>query len=62
MKKVFRIVGFIVLAALLLGAFGLLYSTVKGSTTWYFRVNGQVLVDGRQTSGYMHANADRTSS
>ena len=60
MKKVFRIVGFIVLAALLLGAFGLLYSTVKGSTTWYFRVNGQVLVDGRQTSGYMHANADRT--
>ena len=60
MKKVFRIVGSIALAALLLGVFALLYSTVKGSMTWYFRVNGQVLVDGRQTSGYMHANADRT--
>jgi len=51
----------IALAVLLLGAFALLYSTVTGRTTWYFRVNGQVLVDGRQTSGYMHANADRTT-
>lgn len=60
MKKVFRIAGSVVLAGLLLGAFALLYSTVRGSTTWYFRVNGHVLVDGRETSGYMHANADRT--
>ena len=61
MKKVFRTVGTIVLAALLLGGFALLYSTVMGSTTWYFRVNGQVLVDGRPTSGYMHANTERTA-
>ena len=60
MKKVLRIVGSVALAGLLLGVFVLLYSTVKGSTKWYFRVNGQVLVDGRQTSGYMHANVDRT--
>lgn len=61
MRKIFRTVCSITLAVLLLGVFALLYSTVKGSTTWYFRVNGQVLVDGRQTSGYMHANADRTT-
>lgn len=60
MKKALRILGSIGLAALLLAALGLLYSTVRGSKTWYFRVNGQVLVDGRETSGYMHANADRT--
>src|SRR5215471_7225993 len=60
MKKVFRIAGSIALGALLLGVFALMYSTVKGTTRWYFRVNGQVLVDGQQTSGYMHANADRT--
>jgi hypothetical protein len=60
MKKVLRTVGSIILAGLLSGGLALLYSTVKGSTTWYFRVNGQVLVDGRETAGYMHANADRT--
>jgi hypothetical protein len=60
MNKVFRTVGSIALAALLLTALALVYSTVKGYTTWYFRVDGQVLVDGRETSGYMHANADRT--
>jgi len=59
MKKVLKIVGSVALAGLLLGVFVLLYSTVNRSTKWYFRVNGQVLVDG-QTSGYMHANIDRT--
>jgi hypothetical protein len=58
MKKMFRTAASVALAAFLLGAFA--YSTVKGQTTWYFRVNGQVFVDGRQTSGYMHANVDRT--
>jgi hypothetical protein len=60
MKNVLRIVGSVALAVFFLGGFALLYSTVKGSTEWYFRVNGQVLVDGQQTSGYMHANVDRT--
>lgn len=60
MKKALRTVGSTVLAGFLLGALALLYSTVKGSTTWYFRVDGQVLVDDRETAGYMHANADRT--
>src|SRR5215469_5343808 len=53
-------VGSIALAVPLPGVFRLLYPTVKGSRTWYFRVNGQVLVDGRQSLGYMHANVDRT--
>lgn len=60
MKKVLRTAGSVALAGLLLGAFALLYSTVRGSSTWYFRVNGHVLVDGRETSGYIHANVDRT--
>ena len=60
MTKVLRIVSSIALPALLLGAFALLYSTAKGSTTWFVRVNGQVFVDDRPTSGYIHANTDRT--
>ena len=60
MKTVFRIAGSIALAGFFLGGFALLYSTVKGSTHWYFRANGQVFVDGRPTSGYLHANVDRT--
>lgn len=60
MKIALRILGSIVLVGILLGALALLYSTLQGHITWYFRVNGRVLVDGRQTSGYMHANTDRT--
>lgn len=61
MKTALRILGSIVLVGILLGALVLLYSTLQGYITWYFRVNGQVLVDGRQTSGYMHANTGRTT-
>ena len=60
MRKIFGTGGSIALAGLLLGVFALLYSTVMGSTTWYFRINGEVLVDGRPTTGYMQANAGRT--
>lgn len=28
--------------------------------TWYFRVSGQVTIDGRNTTAYMHGNAQRT--
>lgn len=59
-KIALRAVGSIVLVGISLGAFALLYSTLEGHITWYFRVHGQVLVNGRQTSGYMHANTDRT--
>jgi hypothetical protein len=60
MKKLFRILGFLVFAAIVLFASAMLYSTVKGYTTWYFRVNGQVTVDGHTTSGYIHVNTQRT--
>ncbi len=60
MKRLLRIVGSVFFAGFLLAASALLYSTLQGHMRWYFRVNGQVLVDDRQTSGYMHANAERT--
>jgi len=60
MRKLFRILSSLVFAIITLLAGAILYSTVKGYTTWYFRVNGQVTVDGRGTSGYMHVNTQRT--
>jgi hypothetical protein len=39
---------------------GVVYSTAKGYMSWYFRVNGEVTVDGHATPGYMHANTQRT--
>ena len=57
MKKVLR---WIVFAGVLLFAAAMVYSTWKGDTLWYFRVNGSVLIDGHKTSGYMHANTART--
>jgi hypothetical protein len=60
MKTVLRILGWLVLVAVLVVAGATLYATWKGYTTWYFRVNGRVMVDGRETSGYMHANTQRT--
>ncbi len=44
----------------LLVAGGTLYATWTGHLHWYFRVNGNVLVDGKGTSGYLHANTDKT--
>jgi hypothetical protein len=60
MKKLLRIVGGLSLAGVLVVAGAVLYSTVRGSMTWYFRVNGRVTVDGHKTTGYMHANTQRT--
>lgn len=48
-----------VIAALLLVA-AIVYSTWRGYTRWYFRVDGQVLVNGQKTTGYLHANTDKT--
>ena len=60
MKQVLRILGSLLAAVILLVAGALFYSTLKGRTAWYFRVNGDVTVDQHKTSGYMHANTDRT--
>ena len=49
-----------VLVGILVLASAMIYSTARGYTRWYFRVNGQITVDGRATSGYMHANTKRT--
>src|SRR5271157_943248 len=59
MRIFFRILGSLVLMGIVLVLVSIAYSTVKGHMTWYFRVNGEVTVDGHKTSGYMHANTDR---
>jgi hypothetical protein len=60
MKRLLRILGSLVLVGILLLASAMLYSTLKGYMTWYFRVNGRVTVDGHDTTGYLHANTQRT--
>ncbi len=60
MKKMLRILGWLFAVVVLLLVSATLYSTLKGSTIWYFRVNGQVTVDGHDTNGYMHANTEKT--
>jgi hypothetical protein len=60
MKGLLRALGTLIFFSVLLLAGAMLYSTLKGYTTWYFRVNGRVTVDGRKTTGYMHANTQRT--
>ena len=60
MKRLLRIFGWLVFAAMALVLSALLYSTMKGQTTWYLRVNGAVTVDGQKTTGYLHANTSRT--
>lgn len=60
MKKLARILGSLISVAVLLLVIGLVYSTVKGYTTWYFRVNGSVTVDGHDANGYLHANTKHT--
>lgn len=49
-----------ILVAVLVLALAMIYSTARGYMKWYFRVNGQITVDGHATSGYMHANTERT--
>ena len=59
MKRVVRIIGSLVLLVVVILVVAMVFSTAKGYTIWYFRVNGSVMVDGRETSGYMHANTHR---
>ena len=60
LKRLAKLLG----ALLILSAVGvvilLVYSTIAGTTQWFFRVNGNVTVNGRETSGYIHANTLRT--
>lgn len=60
MQRLLGVLGWIVLVTLLLAVGAVGYSTWSGDAHWYFRVNGQVAVDGRETTGYMHANTDKT--
>lgn len=60
MRKLTQILAALLSIGLAVVAVGLAYSTVKGYTTWYFRMSGVVTVDGHETSGYLHASADRT--
>lgn len=59
-KRIFQILGVLILAGALLMAAGAIHSSAKGYWKWYFRVNGRVIVDGAATSGYLHANTQRT--
>ena len=60
MKKLLRALGVILLVGLLFAAGSLAYSTWRGTISWYLRVVGQVVVNGRETSGYLHANSQKT--
>jgi len=64
MKTLLDILGSLVVVAVLIAvlivAGAIWYSAAKGYTTWYFRVDGQVTVDGHETTGYMHANTQKT--
>jgi hypothetical protein len=60
MKKLFSILFWFVFVGLIVAAAAMLYSTERGYMTWYFRVNGRVTVDGQPTSGYLHANTQKT--
>lgn len=60
MKTLRRTLGWIVFAILILAAGSVVYSTASGRLGWYFRVDGEVTVNGQKTSGYLHANTQRT--
>lgn len=60
MKRLLRVLGWIIFLGVLLVVGVVVYSTAKGHLTWFFRVNGAVTVNGESTSGYMHANTKRT--
>lgn len=60
MRKLLRVLGWIVFLCVLLIAFAIVYSTAKGNVEWYFRVNGVVTVNGQKSAGYLHANTKRT--
>jgi hypothetical protein len=60
MKALLRILGVVISFAVVLLVISTVYVTATGRLTWYFRVNGVVSIDGQTTSGYMHANTQRT--
>lgn len=60
MKNFLRALGRIAFLALLLVVGSVVYSTWRGYIRWFFRVDGQVLVNGHETTGYLHANTDKT--
>ena len=60
MRKLLRVLGWIVCLCVLLIAIGLVYATARGHLAWCFRVNGVVTVNGVKTRGYLHANTKRT--
>ena len=60
MKTLLRALGRIAILALLFVIVSIVYSTWRGYIRWYFRVDGQVLVNGQKTTGYLHANTDKT--
>lgn len=60
MKTALRTLGWIILICILLTIIFTVYSTAKGYMTWYFRVDGTVEVNGERTSGYLHANTQRS--
>jgi hypothetical protein len=59
-KKLARALGVVVFLALLIVVGSIAYSMWRGSIGWYFRVGGQVVVNARETSGYLHANSQKT--
>jgi hypothetical protein len=60
MKNFLRALGRMAVIAVLFLLAAIVYSTWYGYTRWYFRVDGQVLVNGQKTTGYLHANTDKT--
>ncbi len=60
MKSFFLALGRLTILVLLLAVGSIIYSTWRGYIGWYFRVDGQVLVNGQKTTGYLHANTDKT--
>jgi hypothetical protein len=60
MKNFLRALGRMAVIAVLFMVASIVYSTWRGYIRWYFRVDGQVLVNGQKTTGYLHANTDKT--
>jgi len=60
MRIFLRTLGRLASLAVLLIVGALVYSSWRGYTRWYFRVDGQVLVNGHETAGYLHTNTDKT--
>jgi hypothetical protein len=60
LKKLAKFLGWLLIISAVVVVSILVHSTMAGTTQWFFRVNGHVTVNGRETSGYMHANTRRT--